>query len=278
MTQKKRQRGKKIKSLAVRVRMAILRVGKFFSEISPMRGKLYTCVLCTCLATLAEARADVVITFANNGAFDGDAAGKGRVGASQVYTDLAAGASATLTTVAVNGNTTPSSTRETRVTSTGDANPNLATQLGVNNAEFTAGTSWTVDFSGDTYFKGLVTGGFRAGKKFTIESTAWSALSITPGSANVTFAAGKFTIDGAQSATYFDTFTLFDLTGAAGNVLFVSAGTDIKFASVTGSESLVNFTVAIPEPSSFVLVGMAAGGFALVRRRMGKFNKSVEAA
>ena len=83
----------------------------------------------------------------------------------------------------------------------------------------------------------------------TIGSTAWSGLSITPGSGAVSFSGGEFTLDGTGVPQ--DDFTLAELTGgaplpvAAGDVITIQAGAD----SSARIQSL-SFK-AVPEPTSY---------------------------
>jgi len=134
--------------------------------------------------------------------------------------------------------------------------------------------AWTFDWSTDSEFTFIDLAFFTssATETFQLQSDDWKGLTLTPGSASVSFnsSSGTFTLSDKGNL---DEFNLNDLSG--GVTLAVAAGTDITISySNDGSNSSntnASFTEMqfnlIPEPSVLSLLGLFTLTSAFHRQR-----------
>lgn len=176
---------------------------------------------------------DVIYSFVNTGAFDGDGASATAV----LPADSVTGIVPTLTTTNVTG---------------GVLNENKD-RLGIGSGSaFDVGESWTFRFDVGARFSTINFNALTNNEEFEISSAAWTSQSFdTSGVPNLTFemASGTF------SFTDDNTDDLFDLGAITGGDLFVPAGTTITFEAVSGSAAVQSLVFsAVPEPSAVALI------------------------
>jgi hypothetical protein len=218
-------------------------------------------------STPRNANATAAIMFLNGDSFDGNVAGS----TAGPFLDSATSVSGTITT--------------TSVMPGGSLVNTTSGQLGVNAPgtldtadSFDNGESWSFKWNVDSQFAGIDFGNYSTATEnlgFSVQSSAWIGLGISPGSTNVLFssATGAFTFrDGTAS----DIFTVTDLYGA-GSVPTVLAGTDILISYTAGSTDNaviqgMSFNLPVPEPTSITLlslVGILIVGHRKLRIKLG---------
>jgi len=213
------------------------------------------------LTSSNRSRADIILTFSNGDSFEGDDAGD----MAGPFTDPATDITGTITTQSVS----PS----------GVLNPNSGS-LGIDSdedsgdfgARFDHGENWTFEWDIKTYFEGIDFDLFsEETETFSVQSNDWINLTgVNPVSDEVTYNSSTGTFE-FSSGTSSDDFDLNDISG--GTFLPVNSGTDIAISYSGGSADdavIADMTFATPEPSTFILVGIAAlafVGFSFLRHR-----------
>ena len=212
-------------------------------------------------STAGNANAQSTITFHNSDSFDGDVAGS----VAGPFVDLTSLVSGMITTASVvpGGslvNTTPGRLG-VDAPGTGD------TANSFDNLE-----SWVFFWDCNSQFAGINFGDYSTTSEnmgFSVQSSAWVGLSISPGSANVVFnsATGAFSFNDSAAS---DVFTAASLYGT-GPIPTVSAGTAITIGYIAGTTDnaylqRMTFNLsAVPEPSTLAMVGL--GGLVMLALR-----------
>lgn len=215
----------------------------------------------TTLMLCATAQADFSHNFRvdGSGGFSGDGVG----GTSDIFTDGTTGAQVTFTTLAVSGSTIEST---------------IGLGLGVDDALFSPGESWTFSGNRNLELKVLDFHNFTVvGEVFTFQSDDFIGLSLTPGNGDIAFnsIAGLFTISASGTGSN-DPYDLTALSGGA--ALAVSSGTGMTITYTAGGGARFDgFTFsaeAVPEPATAGLLGISAIVFYAIRR-IKNFNRTV---
>lgn len=241
----------------------------------------FVCVCALGLSLATPAHATLVITFTNNGFFDGDGVGATAPTAPANFTDPASLHTGRITTTSVLPTGTPAVLNEV---SMGGGKLGIDSTIAGDSAdEFDPGESWSFSWNTTTQFAGISFadyatsgGGQAADEEFRVSSTDWIGRLITPGSVDVVFdmATGTFIFDNDDPD---DTFTAADLGGvislAANAVVTIAIfDTNLTGGDDDGSASIASMSfniVVVPEPSAFLFGGAVSGvlGCAVFARR-----------
>ena len=233
---------------------------------------LTTFVVVSLLTFSSNARADLVIgPFTNGGVLDDH-----DIGSTDTFTDAVTSITAVLTTqrlIEADGNvhTTAGSGVVLNSVNSGAIGPN-SLGSGDTASRFDNNEGWGFSWNVGTSFQSIDLSLFTTagGETFTIHSSDWIGLGITPGSSAVSFdnMTGTFTLSDKDAS---DQFNLSDLSSGA--ALDVNAGTEVLIAyqddgTGNGTFSVLRFsTTAVPEPSSVALLVTSLLGMVIVPRR-----------